>query len=253
MSHILDVTVQVSILIKNKSQSLRSLNCAPWCSLHVLVQHFGIWSFTFSTNLWVGAPWRGSEAPPPALKSTFSILQFQNCPPSNSSALCSCSVTFGQMCLHQVDHNLQGFPHKPVKPVYWAPQLFLRQRDQFASFGEFSIVLISRPVILVASHCTEFAYITTYILRIFFLSLNSSFGWNDSSSFFFDLLFPFCLFFAVRSGSVLGEVGTTSHHGCLHSTGSTAVEELHLPTKTNRESRRRRHSRTVISLFDKRR
>lgn len=37
------------------------------------------------------------------------------------------------------------------------------------------------------------------------------------------------------------------HYGCLHSTGSTAVEELHLPTKTNRESRRWRDSRTVIS------
>lgn len=178
---------------------------------HILVQRFGIWSFLFPQNLWVGATDVDQRLAP---GSTFSILQFQNCPPSNSSALFSCSSTFGRMCLHQVDHNLQGFPHKSVKPVYWAPQLFLCQRDQFASFGEFSIILISWSVILVAIYCTEIAfYIIPHIFldgfffpTCIFYRLTAALA--GMTRLHFDLLFPFG--FAVRSGSVLGEVGTTS-------------------------------------------
>lgn len=130
-------------------------------------------------------------------ESTFSILQFQNCPSSNSSALFSCSLTFGQMCLHQVDHNLQGFPHKSVKPVYRAPQLLLCQRDQFASFGEFSIILVSWPVILVAFHCSEFCFLhnSTYVFRWFFFSICMFYRLMSAlagmTRLHFDLLFPF--------------------------------------------------------------
>lgn len=140
--------------------------------VHILVQRFRIWVqtmnqtqsvFFFHKCLSWGC-WCGTEAAP---ESKFSILQLQNCPPSNSSPLFSCILTFGQMWLHQVDHDLQGFPHKSVKPVYWAPLLFLCQRDQFASLGEFSIVLVSWTV-LVAIHCTEIFFHDSTYIYIFF-------------------------------------------------------------------------------------
>lgn len=42
----------------------------------------------------------------------------KNCPPSHSSPAFSCSLTFGRMCPHQVDPDLQWFPHKSDEPVY---------------------------------------------------------------------------------------------------------------------------------------
>lgn len=126
----------------------RALKCAPWCWCISLFN-----ALEFEVKLWTRhslmsssfqkfvswGRWRGAEAAP---ESTFSILQLQKCPSSNSSPLFSCSLTFGQMCLHQVGHNLQGFPHKSVRPIYWAPLLFLCRRDRFAAFGEFSVILI---------------------------------------------------------------------------------------------------------------
>lgn len=162
--------------------------------VHIFVQRFGIWvktmnktkSGVFFFHKFVSwGCWRGTEAAP---ESTFLILQLQNCPPSSSSPLFSCSLTFGQMCPHQVDHNPQGFPHKSVKPVYWASLLFRSQRDPFASLGEFSIILISWTVILVTIHCTliVFPHNSTYVLKkkkfhTHILLLNGSFGWNEPS------------------------------------------------------------------------
>lgn len=146
--------------------------------------------------------WRGTEATP---ESTFSILHLQNCPPSNSPPLFSCSLTFGQMCLHQVDHHLRGFPVKSVGPVYWAPLLFLCQRDPFASLGEFAIILISWTLIVVPVHLNCFPNNSTYLFRFFFPLTVAMVGMSCLS---FDLLLAFG--FAVRSWSVLSEVGTTS-------------------------------------------
>lgn len=187
--------------------------------VHIFVQRFGIWvktmnktqSVVFFFHKFVSwGRWRGTEAAP---ESAFLILQLQNCPPSSSSPLFSCSLTFGQMCPHQVDHNLQGFPHKSVKPVYWASLLFRSQRDPFASLGEFSIILISWTIIPVAIHCTliVFPHNSTCVFlkkknsHIFYCLTAALVGMNRLN---FDLFFPFGL--AVRSWSVLGEVGTTS-------------------------------------------
>lgn len=116
----------------------RALKYEPWSFFHALKFDLHSLMYSFPRNWWGGATDMEQRLTP---KAHFQFLQLQNCLPPNSSPLFSCSLTFGQMCLHQMDLNLQGFPHKSLKPVYWALLSFLCQRDRFASLGEFSYII----------------------------------------------------------------------------------------------------------------